>query len=160
MKYIITESKINKFVSNYLDGQKWYTWDIGDGEFNVADEEYGKDVIHYRIQESITVPDRMFDLIYVDGMFVTRLSNLFGLEVVRDVNPLVVDLISILVAPHQCNATDIEYAKAYADLPVDALSLIRVAWACHGPGSSSSAVLSWWSLLRTWRSTKRTSSLA
>jgi len=91
MKYIITESKINKFVSMYLDGQKWYTWDIGDGEFNVADEEYGKDVIHYRIQESITVPDRMFDLIYVDDMFVTRLSNLFGLEVVRDVNPLVVN---------------------------------------------------------------------
>jgi hypothetical protein len=91
MKYIITESKINKLVSNYLDGQKWYTWDIGDGEFNVADGEYGKDVIHYRIQESITIPDRMFDLIYVDGMFVTRLSKLFGLEVVRDVNPLVVN---------------------------------------------------------------------
>jgi hypothetical protein len=91
MKYIITESKINKLVSNYLDGQKWYTWDIGDGEFNVADGEYGKDVIHYRIQESITVPDRMFDLIYVDDMFVTRLSKLFGLEVVRDVNPLVVN---------------------------------------------------------------------
>jgi hypothetical protein len=91
MKSIITESKINSLVSNYLDGQKWYTWDIGDGEFNVADGEYGKDVIHYRIQESITVPDRMFDLIYVDGMFVTRLSKLFGLEAVRDVNPLVVN---------------------------------------------------------------------
>jgi hypothetical protein len=32
----------------------------------------------------------MFDLIYVEDMFVTRLSKLFGLEV-RDVNPLVVN---------------------------------------------------------------------
>jgi hypothetical protein len=32
----------------------------------------------------------MFDLIYVEDMFVTRLSKLFGLEV-RDVIPLVIN---------------------------------------------------------------------
>lgn len=80
MKYIITESRINKLVSNYLNGQKWQTWDIGDGEFNVADGEYGKDIIHYRIQESITVPDREFNVLYIDGNLVTKIGNLFGLR--------------------------------------------------------------------------------
>jgi hypothetical protein len=90
MKYIITESKINKLVSNYLDGQKWDTSDIGDGEFNVVDEEFGEDFIRYRIQYSSTVPWIMFNLIYVEDRFVTRLSKLFGLEV-RDVIPLVIN---------------------------------------------------------------------
>jgi len=90
MKYIITESKINKLVSMYMDNQKLYTLDIGDGEFNIIDEEFGEDFIRYRIQYSSTVPDHMFDLIYVEDMFVTRLSKLFGLEV-RDVIPLVIN---------------------------------------------------------------------
>jgi len=90
MKYIITESKINKLVSMYMDNQKLYTLDIGDGEFNIIDEEFGEDFIRYRIQYSSTVPDLMFDLIYVEDMFVTRLSKLFGLEV-RDVIPLVIN---------------------------------------------------------------------
>jgi hypothetical protein len=90
MKYIIRESKINKLVSMYMDNQKLYTLDIGDGEFNIIDEEFGEDFIRYRNQYSSTVPDHMFDLIYVEDMFVTRLSKLFGLEV-RDVIPLVIN---------------------------------------------------------------------
>ena len=55
MKYIITESQINKLVFLYLDSQDWHTWDIGDGEFNVADGQYGEDVMKFRIQYSSTI---------------------------------------------------------------------------------------------------------
>jgi hypothetical protein len=57
---------------------------------HALDLQIGKDFIRYRIQYSSTVPDHMFDLIYVEDMFVTRLSKLFGLEV-RDVIPLVIN---------------------------------------------------------------------
>ena len=80
MKYIITESQINKLVFLYLDSQDWHTWDIGDGEFNVADGEFGKDLIRFRIQYSSTVPDHHFDVVYLSDYLVTKMSSLFGLK--------------------------------------------------------------------------------
>ena len=72
MKYIITESKINEFISTYLNGQNWYTWDMGDDEFNVADGQYGKDIFKYRIQYSSTDPDHNFDIIYLNEILIKK----------------------------------------------------------------------------------------
>jgi hypothetical protein len=62
-----------------LDGLNWHTWDIGDGEFNVADGEYGEDVLKFRIQYSSTVPDHEFNVIYISDDLVTRISKLFSI---------------------------------------------------------------------------------
>ena len=80
MKYLITESQIDKLVSIYLDSQDWHTWDIGDGEFNVADGQYGKDVIKFRIQQSSRVSDHEFNVIYIEDDLVTKIITLFGLN--------------------------------------------------------------------------------
>jgi len=64
-----------------LDSQDWHTWDIGDGEFNVADGEFGKDLIRFRIQNSSTVPDHEFNVIYLEDGLVTKINNLFGLGI-------------------------------------------------------------------------------
>jgi hypothetical protein len=70
--------RMNELAFNYLNNQDWYTWDIGDGEFNVTDGEYGKDVIRYRIQNP-TVGDS-FSEIYLDDDFVSNIIKLFGLN--------------------------------------------------------------------------------
>lgn len=80
LKFIVENNKANTLVSKYLDSQDWYTWDIGDGEFNLADGEFGKDLIRFRIQYSSTFPDKYFDVIYLDDRLVTKIINLFGLD--------------------------------------------------------------------------------
>lgn len=79
LKTIVESSKVDMLVSDYLNSQDWRTWDIGDGEFNVADGEFGKDLIRFRIQYSSTVPDRHFDVIYLSDYLVTKIISLFGL---------------------------------------------------------------------------------
>lgn len=79
MKYILNESQINKLITTYLDSQNWWTWDIGDGEFNVADGRYGKDLFRFRIQYSSTVPDHEFNVIYISDDLVTKISELFSI---------------------------------------------------------------------------------
>jgi hypothetical protein len=79
-KFIVESNKVNTLVSKYLDSQDWRTWDIGDGEFNVADGEFGRDLIRLRIQYSSTVPDHYFNVIYLDDRLVTKIVNLFGLK--------------------------------------------------------------------------------
>jgi len=81
LKIIVENNKVNSLVSKYLDSQDWRTWDIGDGEFNVADGEFGKDLIRFRIQYSSTYPDHSFNVIYLDDrLLVTKIINLFGLD--------------------------------------------------------------------------------
>lgn len=80
LKTIVESNKLDRLVSEYLDSQDWKTWDIGDGEFNVADGEFGKDLIRFRIQYSSTVPDHHFDVIYLSDYLVTKIISLFGLE--------------------------------------------------------------------------------
>lgn len=80
MKYIITENRFNKLISNYLDNLDWWEWDIGDSEFNVAEGEFGKDLIRFRIQYSSTVPDHYFNVIYISDYLVTKITSLFGLN--------------------------------------------------------------------------------
>ena len=79
LKFIVENSKMGTMVSQYLNSQDWRTWDIGDGEFNVADGEFGKDLIRFRIQSSSTVPDHEFNVIYLEDGLVTKINNLFGL---------------------------------------------------------------------------------
>ena len=79
LKTIVESNKLDRLVSEYLDSQDWKTWDIGDSEFNVADGEFGKDLIRFRIQYSSTVPDHHFDVIYLEDGLVTKIRSLFGL---------------------------------------------------------------------------------
>lgn len=82
-KYNLNEQEGNKIPQKliflYLDGLNWHTWDIGDGEFNVADGEYGEDVLKFRIQYSSTVPDHEFNVIYISDDLVTKISKLFSI---------------------------------------------------------------------------------
>ena len=80
MKYIITENRINELVSKYLDSTDWWSWDEGDGEFNVTDGYEGKTKFRFRIVSSSTVPDLSFDTIYINDSVVTQIMNLFGME--------------------------------------------------------------------------------
>ena len=80
LKFIVENNKANTLVSKYLDSQDWHTWDIGDGEFNLADGEFGRDLIRFRIQYSSTFPDKYFDVLYLDDRLVTKIINLFGLD--------------------------------------------------------------------------------
>jgi len=89
MKYIIHESKINKLVFLYLDSQNWHTWDIGDGELNVADGEHGSDVIKFRIQYSSTVPDHEFNVIYISDDLITKIRKLFSIPDLESIKVII-----------------------------------------------------------------------
>jgi hypothetical protein len=89
MKYIIKESRINKLVFLYLDSQNWHTWDIGDGEFNVANGEYGSDVIKFRIQYSSTVPDHEFNVIYISDDLITKIRKLFSIPDLESIKVII-----------------------------------------------------------------------
>lgn len=80
LKTIVESSKTDRLVSEYLNYQDWRVWDIGDTEFNVADGEFGKDLIRFRIQYSSTVPDHHFNVIYISDDLVTKISGLFGVN--------------------------------------------------------------------------------
>jgi hypothetical protein len=80
MKYVLNESQFDKLITTYLDSQNWWTWGIGDGEFNVADGKYGKDLFRFRIQYSSTEPDHEFNVIYISDDLVTKISGLFGVN--------------------------------------------------------------------------------
>jgi hypothetical protein len=89
MKYIITESQINKLVFLYLHSQDWHTWDIGDGEFNVADGQYGKDLMKFRIQHSSIEPDHEFNVIYISDDLVTKISELFSTSSKKSIGAII-----------------------------------------------------------------------
>ena len=81
LKLIVENNRMDTLVSQYLNSQDWYTWDIGDDEFNVADNDRSdKNLIWYRKQWSSTVPDHEFDVIYINDYLVTKIIKLFGME--------------------------------------------------------------------------------
>ena len=80
LKTIVESNKTDRLVSEYLNYQDWSVWDIGDSEFNVADGEFGRDLIRFRIQYSSTVPDHHFNVIYISDDLVTKISGLFGVN--------------------------------------------------------------------------------
>jgi hypothetical protein len=80
LKTIVESNKTDRLVSEYLNYQDWRVWDIGDSEFNVADGEFGRDLIRFRIQYSSTVPDHHFNVIYISDDLVTKISGLFGVN--------------------------------------------------------------------------------
>ena len=89
MKYIITESKINKLVSTYLDERDLETSDIGNGEFNITNGKHGNDVIRYEIDHSLTYPEKSYHTIAISDDLVTKITQLFGLESEDAINSII-----------------------------------------------------------------------
>jgi hypothetical protein len=89
MKYIITESKINKLVSSYLDNQNLETSDIGNGDFNITDGKHGNDVIRYEIDHSSTYPEKSYHTILISDDLVTKITQLFGLKSDDSINSII-----------------------------------------------------------------------
>jgi hypothetical protein len=89
MKYIITESKINEFISTYLNGQNFKYWDQGDDEFNLSDGVNGYDVIKYRIQYSSSVPDHSFEVIYINDGLISKVSQIFSIPLKDSINAII-----------------------------------------------------------------------
>jgi hypothetical protein len=77
---IINESRLESLISDYLNQKNWRHWDIGDGEFNLADGEFGKDVIYFRVQNSSTVPDHEFNVIYINDDLISEITKLFTIS--------------------------------------------------------------------------------
>ena len=80
MKYIITESKIHKLVSSYLDYLGLHTSEIGNGEFNIYDGKHGNEVIRYEINQSITIPEKSYPSIHISDDLVSKITQLFNLK--------------------------------------------------------------------------------
>lgn len=80
LKLIVENNKWDTLVSKYINVRDLHTWDIDNGDFNVADGKYGKDIFRFRIQYSSTVPDHEFNIIYIEDDFVTTIQSLFGLN--------------------------------------------------------------------------------
>lgn len=78
-KLIVETDKRSIIVSKYLDSQDWRPWDIGDGEFDVADGEHGRNLLRFRIQWSSTMPDISFNVLYIDDSLVSKLMNMFNM---------------------------------------------------------------------------------
>ena len=89
MKYIITESKINEFISTYLNGQNFKYWDQGDDEFNLSDGVNGYDVIKYRIQYSSSVPDHSFEVIYINDGLISKVSQIFSIPLKASIKSII-----------------------------------------------------------------------
>lgn len=77
MKYIITESRLQGLIDNYLNTKDWSEWDIGDGEFNLADGKYGKDSIRFRLWPSM-IEDLDFEVIYISQKLANEVDKLFS----------------------------------------------------------------------------------
>lgn len=80
LKLIVENNKWDTLVSKYINVRDLHTWDIDNGDFNVADGKYGKDIFRFRIQYSSTFPDHEFNIIYIEDDFVTTIQSLFGLN--------------------------------------------------------------------------------
>lgn len=81
LKLIVENNRMDTLVSQYLNSQDWYTWDIGDGEFNVADNDRNdKNLFWFRKQFSSTVSDHEFDVLYINDYLVAKIVKLFGME--------------------------------------------------------------------------------
>lgn len=77
---IINESRIEGLISDYLNQKNWYNWDIGDGEFNLADGEFGKDVIYFRVLDDSTSPNNEFKIIYINDDLIDEITKLFTIN--------------------------------------------------------------------------------
>jgi hypothetical protein len=78
-----------KLIYTYLDGLNWHTWDIGDGEFNVAEGEFGKDQMKFRIQYSSYDPNHEFNVLYISDELITKTAMLFSLSVEDSIKTII-----------------------------------------------------------------------
>lgn len=79
LKLIVENNRHYNIVSKYLDSQDWRPWDIGDGEFDVADGEHGRNLLRFRIHQSSTIPDLNYNTLYVEDSLVSKIMNVFGM---------------------------------------------------------------------------------
>jgi hypothetical protein len=82
MKYIITESKINKFVSMYLDSKDFIKMgELMDREdFDVTEGNGGELIFQYLADRSLTMPEKMFYTLYVNDELVMQIIRMFGID--------------------------------------------------------------------------------
>jgi hypothetical protein len=78
-KLIVETDRVSIIVSKYLNSRDWRSWDIGDGEFDVADGEHGKNLLRFRIRQSSTIPDLNFNTLYVEDSLVSIIMNMFNM---------------------------------------------------------------------------------
>lgn len=83
MKYIITESKINKFVSMYLDSKNFIKMGelMDREEFELTEGNGGELIFQYRADRSLTMPGIMFYTLYVNDELVMQIIRMFGIDV-------------------------------------------------------------------------------
>ena len=83
MKYIITESKINKFVFMYLDSKDFIKMGelMDREEFELTEGNGGELIFQYRADRSITFPENMLYTLYVNDELVMQIIRMFGIDV-------------------------------------------------------------------------------
>lgn len=107
-KLIVENDKRSSIVAKYLDSQDWKPWDIGDGEFDIADGEFGKNLLRFRISESLTVPGKTYETLYIEDSLVTKLMNVFNMTA----NQSVLSIINWFNKKYDHNLTINEYESA------------------------------------------------
>lgn len=107
-KLIVENDKRSSIVAKYLDSQDWKPWDIGDGEFDIADGEFGKNLLRFRISESLTVPGKTYETLYIEDSLVSKLMNVFNMTA----NQSVLLIINWFNKKYDHNLTINEYESA------------------------------------------------
>lgn len=107
-KLIVENDKRSSIVAKYLDSQDWKPWDIGDGEFDIADGEFGKNLLRFRISESLTFPGKTYETLYIEDSLVSKLMNVFNMTA----NQSVLSIINWFNKKYDHNLTINEYESA------------------------------------------------
>ena len=107
-KLIVENDKRSSIVAKYLDSQDWKPWDIGDGEFDITDGEFGKNLLRFRISESLTVPGKTYETLYIEDSLVSKLMNVFNMTA----NQSVLSIINWFNKKYDHNLTINEYESA------------------------------------------------
>ena len=89
MKYIITESRLHNLVSKYLDQMDWWVWDIGDGEFNIADGKNETSKFFFRITSTEYSDEQ--EVIHISEELATSVRQLFSISSTYDSVELIID---------------------------------------------------------------------
>lgn len=107
-KIIVENDKRFSIVAKYLDSQDWKLWDIGDGEFDIIDGEFGKNLLRFRISESLTVPGKTYETLYIEDSLVSKLMSIFNMTA----NQSVLSIINWFNKKYNHNLTINEYESA------------------------------------------------
>jgi hypothetical protein len=107
-KLIVETDRHFNIVAKYLDTQDWKPWDIGDGEFDVADGDFGRNLLRFRIQWSSTMPDLSFNVLYIEDSLVSKIMNMFNMTA----NQSVLSILNWFNKKYDYNLTINDYESA------------------------------------------------